>query len=51
MTSLFSDLISVSPGRRDFLTFEDIINEMETLRRAPEVDWEVEPSETVIKTF
>ena len=51
MTSLFSDLISVSPGRRDFFTFEDIINEMDTLSGAPEADCELEPSETVIKTF
>lgn len=52
MTSLFSDLISVSPGRRDFFTFEDIINEMmDTPSGAPEADCELEPSETVIKTF
>ena len=29
---VFSDLISVSLGRRDFLTLEDIINEMTTQR-------------------
>ena len=35
---VFSDLISVSPGRRDFLTLEDIINEMTTLRGAPQAN-------------
>ena len=35
---VFSDLISVSLGRRDFLTLEDIINEMTTLRGAPQAN-------------